>query len=55
MQADGVLKHLKRSGVVIKERTFDNTCMLKVEIEEDCVEEIKGKIGNLSGTTITES
>lgn len=54
MQADGVLKHLKRPGVEIKERTFDNTCTIKVDIEEDCVDEITGKIRNLSGTTLTE-
>ncbi len=51
MAADGVLKIVKGMGLEILERTFDNTCVMKIAVRKDLMGEASGKILSLSGVT----
>lgn len=51
--ADGVMRIVKGNEMEILERTFDNTCGLRLRFRKDMAEEIEGRLSGLDGV-ITE-
>lgn len=52
MAADGVMRIVKSYDIEFLERKFDNTCSMTLRMREDDFEEITGKIGGVSGTSL---
>ncbi len=52
MAADGVMRIVKSYDIEVLERKFDNTCSMTLRMREDDFEEITGKIGGVSGTSL---
>lgn len=52
--ADGVMKIVKGGGIEVLERTFDNTCRLRLRFRKDHAEEIKGRLSSLDGVSMRE-
>lgn len=52
--ADGVMKIVKSHEIEVEERAFDNTCSLTLLFRADHADEICGRLGGLSGVTLTE-
>ncbi len=49
VSADGVMKITKSFEMEILDRTFDNTCSLKLQLNLDYVEEVLGRLNSLDG------
>ena len=52
--ADGVMRIIKGSDAEVLERTFDNTCSIKLRMREDHAPEILGKLKGLGGVSVIE-
>ncbi len=52
--ADGVMKLVKTYGIEVLERTFDNTCTMRLSFRADTAGEIKGRLESLDGVSLTE-
>lgn len=52
--ADGVMKIVKGGGIEVLERTFDNTCQLRLRFRKDHAEVIKGRLSSLDGVSMRE-
>lgn len=46
-----VMKIAKGEDIEVKERSFDNTCSMIIEVKESEVPRIRGKLGNIDGVT----
>ena len=46
---ENVMKILKRGGVEVLDREFDNVCTFRLEIRKDCVEEIDTALQKVEG------
>ena len=49
--ANEVMKIAKGEDIEVKERSFDNTCSMIIEVKESEVPRIRGKLGNIDGVT----
>lgn len=49
VSSNDVMKVVKRHEVIVKERVFDNTCTLVLEIREDFYPEIMGRLLDIDG------
>lgn len=52
--AEGVMRLVKGNDVNILERTFDNTCGMKLEFPESLKEEISGRLSKIDGVSIID-
>lgn len=52
--ADGVMKIAKSEGVEIVSRKFDNTCKITLRTRKDLINELRGRLGGLSGVSLVE-
>lgn len=50
--ADGVMKIVKGGDIEVVERTFDNTCMLRLRFRKDMAEGIMGRLRKLDGVDL---
>lgn len=50
--ADGVMKIVKGGDIEVMERTFDNTCTLRIRFRKDMEEKILGQLSNLDGVSL---
>ncbi|MBD5264297.1 MAG: YigZ family protein [Bacteroides sp.] len=50
--ADGVMKIVKGGNIEVVERTFDNTCMLRLRFRKDMAEGIMGRLRKLDGVDL---
>ncbi len=52
--AEGVMRLVKGNDVNILERTFDNTCGMKLEFPESLKEEISSRLSKIDGVSIID-
>jgi uncharacterized YigZ family protein len=52
--ANGVMKLVKTYGIEVLDRTFDNTCTMRLSFRADTAGEIKGRLESLDGVSLTE-
>ncbi len=52
--ADGVMKIVKSGDVEVVDRTFDNTCILRLRFRKDMAEEITGRLSSLDGVDLRD-
>ena len=50
--ADGVMKIVKGGNIEVVERTFDNTCMLRLRFRKDMAEGLMGRLRKLDGVDL---
>lgn len=51
--AEGVMKLVKGGDIEVVERTFDNTCGMKLQVPESRSEELRNRLNKIDGVSIT--
>ena len=52
--SNDVMKVVKSEDMEVLERTFDNSCSMKIEIREDYADRILGRLTGIDGVTFSE-